>query len=113
MEAIIEENWGKPRIIAVIFEGNEYVCEHAESIIRKYLGFYHEMYYPDSNELSHEYLKEKNINLLITNYPEYATEYLLDVESVLLKSIPDAADWNHLLNRINPRILRLVVLDNT
>ena len=55
----------------------------------------------------------KNINLLITNYPEYATEYLLDVESVLLKSIPDAADWNHLLNRINPRILRLVVLDNT
>jgi hypothetical protein len=71
------------------------------------------MYYPDSNELSHEYLKEKNINFLITNYSEYATEYLLDVESVLLKSIPDAADWNYLLNRINPRILRLVVLDNT
>ena len=113
MEAIIEENWGTRRTIAVIFEGNEYVCEYAESIIRKYLGVYHEMYYPDSNELSHEYLKEKNINFLITNYSEYATEYLLDVESVLLKSIPDAADWNYLLNRINPRILRLVVLDNT
>ena len=70
------------------------------------------MYYPDSNELSHEYLKEKNIELLITNYSEYATEYLLDVESILLKPIPDASDWNRLLNKINTRILRLVVLDN-
>lgn len=112
MESIKEANWGSPRTIAVIFEGNEYVCEYAENIIRRYLGAYHTMYYPDSNELSHEYLKEKNIELLITNYSEYATEYLLDVESILLKPIPDASDWNRLLNKINTRILRLVVLDN-
>lgn len=113
MEAIMEENWGSRQTIAVIFEGNEYVCEYAESILRKYLSAHHDMYYPDSNELSHHYLEDKNISLLITNYSEYATEYLLDVETILLKSIPDAADWNRLLNRINPRILRLVVLDNT
>lgn len=112
MEAIKEENWGSLRTIAVIFEGNEYVCEYAESILRRYLSAYHTMYYPNSSELSQEYLKEKKIDLLITNYSEYATEYLLDVESVLLKPIPDAADWNRLLNKINTRILRLVVLDN-
>lgn len=112
MEAIKEENWGSHRTIAVIFEGNDYVCEYAESIVRRYLDAYHTMYYPDSNELSHEYLKEKKIDLLTTNYSEYTTEYLLDVESVLLKSIPDASDWNRLLNHINPRILHLVVLDN-
>lgn len=60
MEAIKEENWGSHRTIAVIFEGNDYVCEYAESIVRRYLDAYHTMYYPDSNELSHEYLKEKN-----------------------------------------------------
>lgn len=111
-EAIKEENWGIKRTIAVIFEGNEYVCEYAESILRRYLGVHHKIYYPDASELSQEYLKEKGIDLLITNYSEYTTEFLLDVECILLKAIPDASDWNRLLNKINPRILRLVVLEN-
>ncbi|WP_213355498.1 helix-turn-helix domain-containing protein [Enterococcus casseliflavus] len=111
-ETIKEENWGINRNIAVIFEGNEYVCEYAESIIRKYLGVYHKIYYPDANELSQEYLEEKGIDLLVTNYSEYITEFLLNVECILLKAIPDASDWNRLLNKINPRILRLVVLEN-
>lgn len=112
MEAIKEENWGRQRTIAIIFEGNEYACEYAESIIRKYLAPFHTLYYPDAGELSPEYLQEKNIDLLVTNYSEYTTEFLLEVECVLLKSFPDATDWNRLLKQINPRILRLVVLDN-
>ncbi|MDB1688422.1 helix-turn-helix domain-containing protein [Enterococcus casseliflavus] len=112
MEAIKEENWGTQRTIAVIFEGNEYVCEYAESIVRKYLGRFHTLYYPDASELSPAYLKEKQIDLLVTNYSEYTMEYLLEVECILLKSFPDATDWNRLLNQINPRILRLVVLNN-
>lgn len=96
----------------MIFEGNEYVCEYAESIVWKYLGRFHTLYYPDASELSPAYLKEKQIDLLVTNYSEYTMEYLLEVECILLKSFPDATDWNRLLNQINPRILRLVVLNN-
>ncbi len=59
---------GTQRTIAVIFEGNEYVCEYAESIVRKYLGRFHTLYYPDASELSPAYLKEKQIDLLVTNY---------------------------------------------
>lgn len=111
-EAIKEETWGTPRRIAVILEGNSYVCEYIESWIRKYFGKFHIIYYPDSNELTHQYVQNKNINLLITNYSEYMTEWMLEVDCVLLKSMPDASDWNRLLNHINPKITHSVHLNN-
>jgi hypothetical protein len=48
----------------------------------------------------------------VTNYAEYLEEYILDVECLLIKSIPDADDWNNFLKIINPKIIHNFALRN-
>ena len=37
-ESIKEKYWKNPTNIAFIFEGNEYISQHLEALVRKYLG---------------------------------------------------------------------------
>lgn len=112
IEGIRERLWGTRRRIAFIFEGNHYLCEYLENWAHQHLGRFHTLFFPDSNELSTEYLQENSIELLVTNYSEYLTEYLLNLNCLLFKTIPDANDWNKLLNYINPKITRTFLLQN-
>lgn len=112
MEGIRERLWGARRRIAFIFEGNHYLCEYLTNWTHQYLGRFHTLFFPDSNELSPSYLQSNSIDLLVTNYSEYLTEYLLNSDCLLFKSIPDANDWNKLLNHINPKITRNLLLQN-
>ncbi|WP_430612520.1 helix-turn-helix domain-containing protein [Enterococcus sp. DIV0876] len=112
LEAIKEMHWGMPRTIAFVFEGNEYLCQYIETWSNKYFGRFHKVHYPDSNQFGLDYIAENGINLLVTNYPEYMNDFLSTIDCLLLKAIPDATDWNNLLNHINPKITRHTVLSN-
>ncbi|MFS1237386.1 M protein trans-acting positive regulator, partial [Enterococcus lactis] len=69
--------------------------------------------FPDSSEFSLDYVERNKIDLVVTNYAEYLEEYILDVECLLIKSIPDADDWNNFLKIINPKIIHNFALQNT
>ncbi|MBV6372587.1 hypothetical protein IGJ74_000826 [Enterococcus sp. AZ009] len=111
-ETLLSSFWGEPKNIAFIFEGNVYVSHYVQSWSQKYFGKFHNVYYPNSSDLSQDYFEENNIDLLVTNYSDYLTDYLLDIECILFKSIPEASDWNKLFYWLNPKITHDFILEN-
>ena len=105
-ESIKEKYWKNPTNIAFIFEGNEYISQHLEALVRKYLGGFQNIYFLRPNELCASYIENHEIDLLVTNYNEYLTFSSLGLECLLLKTVPDASDWKKLLNKIDPQLLQ-------
>jgi hypothetical protein len=112
-EGLKEKYWGNPRRIAFLLEGDAHICLHINAFAVKYFGRYHILQFPDSSEFSLDYVERNKIDLVVTNYAEYLEEYILDVECLLIKSIPDADDWNNFLKIINPKIIHNFALQNT
>jgi len=54
--------------------------------------------------LTSDYLKENAIDLVVTNYSEYLSEFILSTDSLLLKAIPDHQDWLRVIEKIDPQL---------
>ncbi|EAC5490605.1 M protein trans-acting positive regulator, partial [Listeria monocytogenes] len=56
------------------------------------------------------YLKQNQIDLIVTNYAEHASAFRDTIECIVFKTIPSSSDWNRLLERINPDVTRQFAL---
>jgi hypothetical protein len=111
-ETIIEKYNSKPRNIAFMLEGNEYINQYTEAWIRKYLGEFQNVYFLGPSELCNSYLNKNNIDLLVTNYTEHLNHSFINLDYILLKEFPDASDWANLLKKISPQLLNNFILEN-
>lgn len=90
--------------IAFLLEVSSFICQSVKAKVIRYLSGYHELFFPSIEHMNHHFLEENQIDLFVTNYPEYLSYFQQDIDFVLYKSIPDMADWNHLLQQINPQM---------
>jgi hypothetical protein len=49
-------------------------------------------------------LKGNAIDLVVTNYSEYLSEFILSTDYLLLKAIPDYQDWQRVIEKIDPQL---------
>lgn len=53
-------------------------------------------------QLTQEILNAKHIDLLVTNYNRYLLDYIIEIDYLLLKPVPDERDWRNLEKKIDP-----------
>ena len=106
IEAIRDIYVRNPHKIAVLVEGSYYIRRMIEAKLLRYLRGYHQIFFPTIEEMTQEYFDKNKVDIFITNQEEYITELVANIDFVLLKSLPDAEDWNELLTRINPQITK-------
>ena len=56
--------------------------------------------------MDNHFFYQNQIDIFVTNYADYVSYLEKDMEYILFQSIPTIDDWNHLLERINPQILK-------
>lgn len=110
IESVRERYWFPRKNIAFIFEGNHHIVQYIEGWSNRYFSRSHQVFYPDSGEVTPQYLKQNQIDLLVTNYAEHAAAFRNIVECIVFKTIPTSSDWNRLLERINPNVTRQFAL---
>lgn len=103
----------QPRRIAFLIEGDSHLQQHIKAFVTHHFSRYHFVSFPDSNSFSVSYIKDHDINLIVTNYMDYTEEYINDIDYLLMQTFPDASDWNNLIQKLNPKILRTLSLSNT
>ena len=103
-EAIRELYAQKVRRIALIIEGDLYACHTIRARFLRYVGNDHLVFFPKINELTTDYLKGNAIDLVVTNYSEYLSEFILSTDYLLLKAIPDHQDWQRVIEKIDPQL---------
>ncbi|MDK4450920.1 helix-turn-helix domain-containing protein [Enterococcus casseliflavus] len=104
VETVKETYWLNPQSIVFVFEGNHYIFQYFESTIKSILGPHHNLYFPNERQLTSQYIKEHNIDIIVSNYPEVFSDDF-DAKQILFNTIPDAEDWNRLFFTINPKII--------
>ncbi len=90
--------------IALILEGNLYVCESIKACFLRYIGQDCDVFFPNINEVSTAFLTEKNIDLVVTNYKAYLNVDVVNKDYLLFKPIPDRRDWLRLVHKIHPKL---------
>lgn len=72
--------------------------------ITRYFSGYHDLFFPSIEHVSDRFFEANQVELFVTNYPDYISYFQQSIDFVLFKSIPDIADWNRLLERIDPQL---------
>jgi len=52
--------------------------------------------------MSSGYFKRHQIDLMVTNYTEYAAEYGATIVCLLFKTFPNKNDWDALASKLDP-----------
>ena len=106
LESLKNQIKNKYQNIAFILEENKVLSLYIESWISKYVGRFKNVFFPSLREVRREFFIENNIDLLVTNESLYVTRFESVVQCLIIKSMPDATDLNHLLELVNPATLR-------
>ncbi|WP_430615449.1 hypothetical protein IGJ42_002270 [Enterococcus sp. DIV1067f] len=105
----LREQWlYKRKKIVFLLEGDLYVCQMIKSRIFQYFGDRHQIFFITIPALTEDFLNQEDIDLVVTNYSEYLSEYNLSTNWLLLKTVPDKQDWELLFRTVEPQMFELI-----
>lgn len=82
IESIKSLYWRTKINVAFLFEGPYYLCQYLKCKSVRYLRNSKTFFFPDSNELSTTYLEKNKIDLVVTNYSEYISDFTNNIDSL-------------------------------
>lgn len=97
---LLSHSYTHPKIIYFILEGDALT---RQSIIFKAKQLFekdHHLTFLPIWHLSKEMFKKKHIDLIVTNYSPYITDYLVSYPYVLISDQPKAKDWQMICSRL-------------
>lgn len=94
--------------VIFLLEGDLYICQSIRSKVIHYFGKRHDLFFMTIQALSDEFLAQEDIDLVVTNYSDYLSEYTVNTDYLLLKTVPDSQDWRLLFQKIEPQLNELM-----
>ncbi|OTO01209.1 hypothetical protein A5883_003526 [Enterococcus sp. 5B3_DIV0040] len=65
-------------------------------------GTKHTLTFLPLQHLIQEMLNADHIDLIVTNYNRYFLDYIIEIDYLLLKTVPDEHGWRNLERKIDP-----------
>lgn len=84
-----------------LLEGNHLAYQYIRVQAMKLFGDKHSLVFVPIQILTREKLDSSDIDLIVTNYTPYLSEYLSNVDYLLIKEMPDKRDWSNISSEIN------------
>lgn len=98
---LIKRYYAPKKKVLFLIEGEYYIVQYIRTQIKHLLSNRHAVEFVTIHNLTGDYLKNPAIDLLITNYSVYVSDFNLINNYILLKKIPDKKDWQRVLNKLN------------
>lgn len=99
---LIFDFYAPKKKIYFLLEGDHFVCQQIRTHVSQKFGLKHELTFLTLQQLTQEILNAKHIDLLVTNYDRYLLDYIIEIDYLLLKPVPDERDWRNLEKKIDP-----------
>lgn len=100
LDLIFDTHIGKKNIFFLL-EGNHFIRQFIEKKAMILFGSKHKLTFLPIHSLSSEVLNSESVDLVVTNYSHYLSEYVAK-EYILTKFIPDDDDWILIKNNVSP-----------
>lgn len=88
--------------IYFLLEGDHYASQQLRTQAVQHFGTKHSLTFLPLKSLTKEQLNEASVDLIVTNYSRYISEYVIETDYLLIKVVPDEQDWCRLERKINP-----------
>ena len=101
MDCVKELYWGKPKKIAFLLEGNQFISQRIQVTARKYLGSYQKLFFPNVLDINPGYFEANQFDIVVTNYNEHMSNFSCSGVYLLFNKIPNSTDWRRLMSLID------------
>lgn len=101
MDCMKELYWGKPKKIAFLLEGNQFISQRIQVTARKYLGSYQKLFFPNVLDINPGYFEANQFDIIVTNYNEHMSNFSCSGVYLLFNKIPNSTDWRRLMSLID------------
>lgn len=98
---VLFQKYAQPKKVLFLLEGDNFILQYIKSQAEQIIGNRHEVIFPSLKQFTESYLYNANVDLLVTNYEPYLTDYETIIDSLLLRRIPDRKDWELVLEKVN------------
>lgn len=98
---LIFDFYASQKTVYFLLEGDHFVCQHIQIRALRQFGNRHSLTFIPLQYLTKEALNETHIDMVVTNYPRYLSDYHIETEYFLLKPLPDEQDWDYLERKLS------------
>ncbi|OTO08378.1 hypothetical protein A5882_003850 [Enterococcus sp. 4E1_DIV0656] len=91
--------------IFFLLEGNHLAYQYTRIKALQLFGEKHTLIFVPIQILSQEKLMNADMDLIVTNYSRYLSEFTNDTDYLLIKDIPDERDWLNIATKLNEYII--------
>lgn len=106
-ESLKKTYMNKQKNIVFLLEGNYLICEYIRVTARDRLGGKNTLFFPAMQDITNEYFKRNQIDIIVTNYSEHLFDDLGDISYLLFDSMPSERNWTQLVKLLNEPISQL------
>ena len=103
---ILFHYYAPARTILFLLEGDSLIVQYIQAQAQQFLGYRHTIRYLKLEELSEQQLNDSAVDLLITNYSPYVSDYRFTKDYILMKQVPDRQDWRRVLDKLQSLIIQ-------
>lgn len=100
VDIVIDTHIGKKRIYFLL-EGNQLIRQFIEKKAIFLFGQKHDLIFLPMEHLSSELLNGESVDLIVTNYNRYISDYINDKNYIVIEFIPSEKDWNKINKMVN------------
>lgn len=97
---MVLEIYSSSKTVYFLLEGNHFVCQSIRIKALKLFGIKHNLVFVPIQYLTKKILNENKIDLIITNYSRYITDFIENKEYILIKELPDDLDWSKIERKL-------------
>lgn len=105
--ALIFDFYSPAKTIYFLLEGDHFICQYVRTRVVQHYGTKHSLTFLPLQSLTKETLNRRYIDLVVTNYSDFVTDYVTQPDYLLMKNVPDQQDWLNLEKKINPYRIQL------
>lgn len=98
---ILFHYYAPSRLILFLLEGDSLIVQYIQAQAQQLLGYRHTIRYLKIEELTEQQLNDSEVDLLITNYSPYVSDYRFTKDYILMNQVPDRQDWRRVLDKLN------------
>ncbi|MGM0155632.1 hypothetical protein IGK30_003499 [Enterococcus sp. AZ178] len=99
---LILDTYTPSKEIYFLLEGDHFICQYIRTRATQQFGTKHKLTFLPIQSLTTEFLDVTDVDLIVTNYSRYVSDYINEQDYILLRQVPNDEDWQLLEKKINP-----------
>jgi len=91
-----------------LLEGDYLICQSTRIAAQYLLGYQNNIVFLPLSKLTEKNIEDAQLDLVVTNYAQFITDFNIEAECILVNSIMNKKDWERVIEKVNPSMKKIL-----